>query len=174
MPSAADDRCAAYTAMARQEHDREDLLRDARALLPRVKLVAKLGGRPEEVVIGFRGQAISFFFDQDPAYHFNAAGQLRRAFAAGRLLKAERKRLVALTRRRGGDEVVLQRDELDLPAEAALLEEVGWKLAELGEVLRAGSFQLIGQVPENGDALPRASAWLAALGEIELAAAPRL
>src|SRR5512134_1308657 len=105
--------------MARQESEREDLLREATALVERAEL--QLPSFAEPIVVGFRsGGAASFFFGSDPVYQFNSTGQLRRAFVAGKLLKAERGRLVALARERTAEEVALVRTGLD-PAEQAEL-----------------------------------------------------
>ena len=80
------------TTMSRTEQDREDLLREATALIERVEL--RVSGWSESVVAGFRrgGQA-SFFFGADLVYQFNAALQLRRGFHNGQLIKAEDGRL---------------------------------------------------------------------------------
>ena len=84
--------------MAREEADREDLLGDATAFVERIEWRLPSGDPtaqsdpPGQIVFaGFRADdAVSFYFDADPVYHFNAAGQLRRAFCQGLLLKAER------------------------------------------------------------------------------------
>src|SRR5258705_63721 len=61
--------------MARQESDREDLLREATALVQRVELV--VAGYDEPVVCGFRrGGSVSLVFGGEPVYQFNTANQL--------------------------------------------------------------------------------------------------
>ena len=52
--------------MAREIHEREDLLRDARALVPRALLRVKLAGAESEVFIGLRGKSLSLYFGDDP------------------------------------------------------------------------------------------------------------
>ena len=84
--------------MARDAHDREDLLRDARGLSPRVQLEVELSAGPAELFAGFRGESLSLYFGQDLAFHFNDRGELRRAFAVDELLKADGGRLVAMRR----------------------------------------------------------------------------
>src|SRR5262245_23531542 len=97
--------------MARQESAREDILREATALVERVEL--QVPNAPEHVVVGFRRNgAASVFFGADPVYQFNEAGELRRAYVGGELYKAERGGLVALCRERGEREVALVRREL--------------------------------------------------------------
>src|SRR5262245_42412456 len=106
--------------MAREIHEREDLLRDARALVPRAMLRVELDGRMVDVFAGFRGESLSLFFGGDPVYHFNARGELRRAFVAGQLIKAERRRLIFIERRQGNDETLLERQPPDEVAEQAM------------------------------------------------------
>ena len=74
--------------MARRESDREDLLREATALVERAELTIE--GFDEPIVVGFRRDgSASFFFGADPVYQFNTAFELRRAFVVGLLYKAE-------------------------------------------------------------------------------------
>src|SRR3954468_24098136 len=108
--------------MSRRESDREDLLREATALVERAEL--NVAGLEESIVIGFRRDgAASFYFGADPVYQFNAVGQLRRGFVAGRLIKAERGRLVALSRERTENEVALVRHELSTAEATVALAE---------------------------------------------------
>ena len=73
--------------MSRLERDREDLLREATALVERAEI--RLGDFDEAVIVGFRsGGAASFYFGADPVFQFNADNQLRRGFVGGRLVKA--------------------------------------------------------------------------------------
>lgn len=147
--------------MSRQEADREDLLREATALVERVELV--LPGCEEPVTIGFRRDgSASFFFGADPVYQFNSAGELRRAFAGGRLIKADRGCLVSLDRRRTQNQVALVRLELDATQSAELLTDVARRLAELIAVLDCGAYTIVGQVPPDAKVAERISIWLAA------------
>src|SRR6186997_1242741 len=101
--------------MARRESEREDLLREATALVERAELT--LEGSEEPIVVGFRRDgSASFFFGVDPVYQFNAACELRRAFVGGLLYKAERGRLVSLSRQRTMESVALFRAELTAQA----------------------------------------------------------
>ena len=90
--------------MARFEPYREDLLSEARALVPRASL--RTPGIDGPLVAGFRGEALSLYFCEDPVFHWNDQRQLRKAYWQGQILKAENGRLVALvsrarSRRRG-------------------------------------------------------------------------
>ncbi|HMO85104.1 MAG TPA: hypothetical protein PKC18_09320 [Lacipirellulaceae bacterium] len=160
--------------MARHAKPREDLLRDARALVPRVQFRLPPGSGPQHVFAGFRHDALSLYFDDDPAFHFNSQGQLRRALVADRLIKAERGRLIAMERQHGEKAVVLRSTPLASQAQRELLEDVQRRLAELKSALEAGRLVLVGQQPPEGDAAARLAAWLARVGAIDPAQSPRL
>src|SRR5262245_38526664 len=107
--------------MSRRESDREDLLREATALVERAEL--NVPGYNDPIVAGFRKDgSASFYFGADLVCQFNAAGELRRAYVASLLYKAERGRLVALRRQRSDTEVALVRCTLDDAESAALVE----------------------------------------------------
>ncbi len=79
--------------MAKQTHDREDLLRDAKAMTLRGQ--TEFGS--ETVVIGFRpeGQA-SVFWGADPVIQLTADGLLRRLYLDGQKYAAENGTLIHL------------------------------------------------------------------------------
>jgi hypothetical protein len=147
--------------MAREEQDREDLMREATALVERIEL--RLPQETEPVVVGFRrAGGASFFFGDDPVYQFNAAGELRRAYVGGKLLKAERRRLVELTRVRTPAETQLVRHEFDDAETAPLLEAMQQRLARLRDALDS-TFDVVAQVPADVDVVGRIRRELAAL-----------
>jgi hypothetical protein len=160
--------------MARQESDREDLLREATALVERAELV--VAGEHEPVTVGFRKDgSLSVFFGGDPVYQFNAAGQLRRAFASGLLYKAERGRLVELRRERSAAEVALVRRELTPKETTALLTAAKMRLTSLQTTLATGDYKVTGQVPADRDIVSRVRDWLDQyLRSIEIASRPNL
>lgn len=85
--------------MALHPHQRENLLRDATQYAQRVRLQFASDELWESVFIGMRREGgWSIYFDEQPVWHFNAAGQLRRAYVDGRRLAAARGRLEALER----------------------------------------------------------------------------
>ena len=146
--------------MAREEVDREDLLRDARALVRRIELTPRRDN-DAPVVIGFRENgAASFYFGTNPSFHFNTLGELRRAYVDDRLLKAERGRLVSLRRLRTAGEVQLLRTELDDEQIAGFLQTVQLRLNGLRDGIASQSCRLVGQVPQDGDVLVDVRAWL--------------
>jgi len=145
--------------MARHEQPREDLLREATALGERIELY--LPGNERTVVIGFRSNnAASIFFEDQPVYHFNAGGELRRAFLNDELLKADRRRLIRLIRKRLDDRVLLQRRPLNSAETQEFLEATQHNLTELRDELQAGRYQIRGQVPEETDVLAKSRQWL--------------
>lgn len=159
--------------MAREEHDREDLLAEATALVERVSLQVVGGGNP--IVIGFRrDQGASFYFTAERVYHFTSAGELRRAYVDDRLVKAERGQLVALRRQRTAAAVTLVRHELSAAEAEELLAEMRRHFATLDDALSRGQFTIVGQVPQNADVMGRIRAWQAEhSGPARVARSPR-
>jgi len=160
--------------MARQESDREDLLREATALVQRVELA--VAGYDHPLVCGFRRDgSVSLFCGGEPVYQFNTASQLRRAFVAGRIHKAERGRLIAYSRERSATQVSLVRDELSEDESVTVLTIMQGHLSRLREALSGGSFVIQGEVPSGGDVAGRMLRWLEALpGAIEIAPQPHV
>jgi hypothetical protein len=158
--------------MARQETDREDLLREATALVERMELLVDGCGEP--VVAGFRRDgAASFYFGAEVVCQFNSAGQLRRAYLNGLLYKAELGRLASLRRERGPTEVVLARVDLSAAETAAIVSQLRLRLQTLQAALASGSYRVVGQVPADADIVSRIVEWLAARGQqIEIASRP--
>src|SRR5581483_2961892 len=126
------------------------------------------------IVVGFRRDgSASFFFGADPVYQFNSAGELRRAYIGGLLYKAERGRLISLRRQRTAAEVALVRTELQPNEADALLTTTRADLARLNEALISDRYALVGQVPQDGNALERIRQWLANLPpQISVASKP--
>jgi hypothetical protein len=161
--------------MAREESDREDLLREATALVERIELKPLDLLVSENVVVGFRRDgAMSVFFGADPVYQFNAAGELRRAFCAGRLLKAVHGSLVSLRRVRGQNAVELLRHDLTPDEQSLFLSNMMMRLSDLSEQLEMGRFSVVGQVPAGADVLGRVQKWLAAHRSAGIAKAPNV
>lgn len=148
--------------MARQEQDREDLLREATALVERVELIGD--DEPFSLVVGFRrtGEG-SLYWGADPVYQFNAAGELRRGFRAGKLLKAVQGNLVQLERQRTATESLLLSSTLDSAAHQEVLLDAQFRCDTLLAWLDAGRFRIVGQVPAERDVVMRVREWLRGL-----------
>ncbi|BBO31830.1 hypothetical protein [Lacipirellula parvula] len=161
--------------MARDARDREDLLRDARGLSPRVELVVGQGSEAFTFFAGFRGESLSLYFGHDRVYHFNDRGELRRAYLDDVLLKAEQGRLVAMSRERSASEVSLVSRELSVVEARMLLHELKDWLRALSEALAAGAYELVGEEPLGSGVIERLVGWLRAGGdEIQIATSPRV
>lgn len=160
-------------SMAQHEHAREDLLAEATALIDRIEFA--VDGSTGAVVVGFRRDGCgSVYFGEDPAYHFNTQGELRRAFQGGLLFKAERGRLVSLRRERTASETQLIRHELNDSELAQFCSSGLDRLMALRQHLEAGTFQVLRQVSSTADLTPRVRNWLRSLGPpLTIAATPR-
>lgn len=159
--------------MARQEHEREDLLREAVALVERAEL--RLPGLAETVVIGFRRDGSpGIYFGGEPVYQFNSRGELRRAYEDGLLYKTERERLASLRRQRVPGEVQLLRHDLSVEETSHFLARLTQRVANVRDHVRSGAFAVVGQAPAESDVVGRIARWLDAL-ELppRLASAPR-
>ena len=163
--------------MARESFDREDLLREATALVERIELsltpLVEAAEGDDTIFVGFRRDGCgSVYFGQDLAYHFNTSGQLRRMFDHGTLVKAVAGRLASMTRHRHDGQVQLVRHDLtDDEIDAAIAR---WERhrAALHSALAAGQVRIVGQAPEVVDLLPRVIEWLAAVERPAIADAP--
>lgn len=160
--------------MARDESNREDLLREATALVERAEI--KVPGHDEPVVAGFRRDgSASFFFGADPVYQFNTAGELRRAFVGGLLYKAVKGGLVELRRERTAAETVLVSRELSAGETESLLAAMQSHLLRLREALSRGDETVLRQIPGEGDLSRRICEWLGRLPPaIRIASAPNV
>jgi hypothetical protein len=166
--------------MAREESDREDLLREATALVERVELCPIASNRdqresPPHLVIGFRHNgALSIFFGAEPVYQFNSMGQLRRAYCDGLLLKAARGRLVSLRRERQTYEVQLVRHDLTDAEQSSFIGQMQERLRDLRDDLQAGRYRVVGQAPPAVDVIGRVRDWLAQHDGLPIADTPRV
>jgi hypothetical protein len=159
--------------MARHEQDREDLLREATALVERMEL--RIGGEDEPVVIGFRRDGSpSVFLGGDPVYQFNSGGRLRRAFVDGLLYKAEKGRLVSLCRQRTPAETQLVRADLSDRQQQEFRAGMRTRLLKISRMLENSQFEIVGQVPLDRDMLPRVREILPQLAAAPIAWTPRV
>ena len=159
--------------MSRQESDREDLLREATALVERVEL--RLTEQPESIVAGFRRDgSASFFFGQSPVYQFNGRRELRRAYVGGLLYKVDSGKLVEMRRERTATAVELRSRSLSPEETSKFLLGAEDCLKRLRDALVARIAEVIGQVPGDKDVASRVATWLQELPAIVLAKTSRL
>lgn len=161
-----------FFGMARDESPREDLMLEAVAFVHRIELQPEPDAAP--VVIGFRQDgSASVFFDDDPVVQFNTRRQVRRGYHAGRLIKAEQGRLVALTRVRTETETQLVRHELSDEEANAYLQDLQRRLRQLRELVNQPHCLVHRQVPADVDVLDQVRTWLNSLSEpLRIASAP--
>jgi hypothetical protein len=159
--------------MSREESSREDLLREATSLVERIELVPNGSTSDGHIVAGFRRNgALSVFFGEDPVYQFNAAGELRRAYSDGKLLKADRGRLAALERVRTQNEVQLVRHELNETDMIHFQAQMANHLQAFAELINTNAFEVAGQVPSDADVLGHLKRWFATHSAMRIALRP--
>jgi len=160
--------------MPRELHDREDLLRDARALTPRLMVEVRLAERHEKVFAGFRGESLSLYFGDEPVFHFNSRGELRRAHVGGRLISADGGMLCELRRVSHGNALSFAGEQFDKSHQQSFVDELACRLVELRAAFDSKQFRLIGLEPPDADALGRLLRWLTTHTEIKVAASARV
>lgn len=160
--------------MPREESQREDLLREATALVERVEL--RLNDDAEHLVAGFRRDgSASFFFGESPVYQFNSRGQLRRAYVGGLLYKADQGQLCEMRRERTENEVQLVSRPLSDEEITTFVKNAKAHLTALQAALASARFMLVGEVPEDGNVTTRLAAWRGALpAHIAIASTPNV
>ncbi len=145
--------------MARQESEREDLMREAVALVERVELLC--AGFAESITAGFRSAGeLSLFFGQDPVYQFDGEFRLRRAYVAGHLYRSQGTTLARLTRERTPEETRLLR--YDLQAEELALFQIQMReiLSRFLMSLQPATTSVLRSVPEGSAVAQRTQAVL--------------
>jgi hypothetical protein len=148
--------------MAREESDRDDLLREATGLVDRIQL--RCPWHVEPIVVGFRTNgAVSLFIGDDEVYQFDSRSAWRRGYLDGRLLKAERGAVVELTRQRTASATTLCRRQLAADERRRYCERLARRLADLEATLLASADQVVGVVSGSGtDVRERVLGWLRA------------
>ena len=149
--------------MARAQQPREELLRDATALVERVSFHVNYWTEP--VVVGFRSNgAVSIYFGEDPVYQFNRDDELRRSHWRGQRIKAEQRQLKLLRQEPGSTRLQLSNTDLGTDQTNAFVDDLTNRLELLRTAVFHRNLQVIGQVPEQPDLLPRVQRWIESLG----------
>ena len=134
--------------MAVHESDREDLMREAVALVRRIEL--QVPDEKESVICGFRSNgALSVFFGPDPVYQFDPESRLRRAFVDGLLYRTQGTTLAQLKRQRSEDVTELLRRDLCVDELNEFLKTMRIRLQQLLSALETNEVVVLKQVPEN-------------------------
>ena len=160
--------------MAKQEHRKEDLIADATALVDRAEF--RQATHSELLVVGFRKTgALSLYFGEDPVYHFNDAGELRRAFVAGAIFKAEGQQLVRMERHRTATAHELVSQVLTESDQEAFLQPLSTRLAELQVAADSPAWQVVREVRDSSEPVAEQLAgWLARHLPVRIASGARL
>ena len=166
--------------MAKQQQNKEDILREATALVNRIEIkFSRESVSKESVFIGFRRDgAISFFFGAEPVYQFNTRHEFRRGYCQGAILKAVAGKIIQLTRVREGEQLVLLSRDYSAQQTAAFLEKLKHALLLLFKEIKGGQWSILGAVVETGtveELLQRVADWLEQhTREIQIADAPNV
>jgi len=140
--------------MAKNEADREDLIREATALVNRVELTC--AGTDEPITAGFRRQnGLSLFFGQDPVYQFDPEGRLRRAFVDGKVYRSQHMTLAEMTRVRTETQTILSRTDLQPDDLAAFRAKMNDRLSDLRNRIQDEQIRVSRVVDSRGDILAR-------------------
>ncbi len=130
---------------------REDLMAEATALVRRAEFL-DADGR-SVLVAGYRRDgSLSLYLGEDPVYHFDRGGRLKRAFVDGLLYRTQQTTLARLTRDRSKPDLVgllrhdLGDDELDT-FRGSMIATVSGLVAELD----SGRLNQAAVVPESAD-----------------------
>jgi hypothetical protein len=160
--------------MARNEHHREDLNREATALAERIE-IAPRDSTQSHIAAGFRTDgSLSVYFGDDPVYQFNSSGELRRAFCNSLLVKAVAGRLATLRRVRQPHETELRRHDLSHAEEAEFLRQLTADMNRFRALLESGDYRVVGQFPQDADIVGRVRQWLKNHRDWHVAKSPRV
>lgn len=135
--------------MARNESEREDLIHEATALLPRAEF--QLPTIAEPLTVGFRGSAPSFFFGQNQVYHFDSKGKLRRAYVDGFLFRSQHSGLARLERQRTESQTTLLRTDLEPEQQRLFRQQMLDSLQIVHNHLTTGPPHPLRSVPADAD-----------------------
>jgi len=166
--------------VSKQQQNKEDILREATALVNRIEIkFSQKAVSKESVFVGFRRDgAVSFFFGAEPVYQFNTRHEFRRGYCKGAMLKADNGKICNLTRVREGDQLVLLSRDYSDEQTAEFLEEMKHALLVLYKEIRGGQWSILGAVVEAGTAeelLNRVADWLEThTSELQIADTPNV
>ncbi len=146
--------------MARQESDREDLMREATALLRRAEL--QLPGIDDPIFVGFRRTgAFSIYWGVDPVFQFDEEHRLRRAHANGFLYRTTGETLAKLDRVRTQSATELHRTDLSPDELTQFLDDAQNHCEQLLQALQTEQIVLVDAIPDEQSVLPAAAEFIA-------------
>ena len=159
--------------MSEDESEREDLMREAVAMVRRVELDVPEG--QDSVICGFRTSgALSIYFGPDPVYQFDTDARLRRAFVDGLLYRTQGITLAQLKRQRLEGITELLRRDLSADALAEFLKTMQLRLQRLLSALETNAAAVLKQVPEDEPVVPELIDALRRIANTDESLAPRI
>lgn len=136
--------------MSRHRSDREDLMAEVVTLSPRICFTTP--DFPDEIVAGRRQDGRwSIFLGGDPVYHFDAEGNLRRAFVQDRLYRTQGTTLARLTRQEAPDQTVLLRYDLNEEELSQFRDSIVVAFSQLILAISSHQTTVISAEPPNSD-----------------------
>lgn len=161
------------TAHRRLEADREDLMREAKALRQRAEF--RVPGDVEHVIAGYRSDgALSIYFGPDPCYHFNSDLQLRRAYVDGHLYRTQGTTLSRMHRNRSGGQVELRRHDLTASELESFTAQTREKLMMFAVALREANAECIQSIPVDSHIASRLRSDLTQMTRYRVELAPSI
>ena len=150
---------------------REDLLRDATALVERE--LFRIAGWSDPLLIGFRKSGcLSLFCGEDPALHFNSASELRRAFFQQQRLAVAHGQLVILQRKTACQQMRFVSQPLSADQTEELCQALAATIRDIQRALEQGAYESLGSVPSDARVVRRFLAQCPTLLPIRVAAQP--
>ena len=144
------------TIVARQESDKEDLIRDATALVERAEFTCD-GSRTHVTIGFFRDGRCTVYFEQDRFYQFDSEGRVRRAYENGFLYRSQSSTLARMDRHRPTntegetEKVVLQRSDLTSAELIEFRERMLVLIRSLCDSIRLRQYSIQRAVTPDGD-----------------------
>ena len=158
--------------MARDEDSREDLLREATALVQRVEL--QVEGFAEPIVAGFRRDgAASFYFGQRCFISIQHRRPTPPRLSRRPTVQSRSRPIGAIDAPRTADEVDLLRHECKADEEREFLAIDGPKTIRVATSVWSRVLSVLGQIPPDGNVAGRVGDWLSIQADpIPLACSP--
>jgi len=144
------------TVVARQESNKEDLIRDATALVERAEFICD-GSRTHITVGFFRDGRCTVYFGQDRFYQFDSEGRVRRAYENGFLYRSQSSTLARMDRHRTTntdgetEKIVLHRSDLTSTELIEFRKRMLVLIRGLCDCIRLRQYSIQRAVTPNGD-----------------------
>ena len=143
--------------MAKDSHDREDLMREATGYVRRVEFT--IAEREEPVFCGFREcGAFSLYWKQADVLQFNVDGELRRAFWKNQMLACYKHKLHWLQKSEG--RIRLGRTPLSDEESQEFLSVASSWMDEVRHIVKSQLIADVNEFPVNANVVVQVAEWL--------------